>query len=183
MQAKTLEQVNYISPLNMKYLKFPKTMFSPQPGLSTNKFLQSLHFLSNESKEILLDETLEILAQCANPTLEDQCSTGLVVGYVQSGKTMSFTTLISLANDNGYRFVVVLAGVANNLLNQTFNRLKKDFRDSPSLKPYFDNVLEDCYQTAREFASEQTGLDIKTFPVDLPFTKEQILSSNYLPED
>jgi hypothetical protein len=63
------------------------------------------------------------------------------------------------------------------------NRLKKDFRDSPSLKPYFDNVLEDCYQTAREFASEQTGLDIKTFPVDLPFTKEQILSSNYLPED
>jgi len=63
------------------------------------------------------------------------------------------------------------------------NRLKKDFRDSPSLKPYFDNVLEDCYQTAREFTSEQTGLDIKTFPVNLPFTKEQILSSNYLPED
>ena len=63
------------------------------------------------------------------------------------------------------------------------NRLKKDFRDSPSLKPYFDDVLEDCYQTAREFASEQTGLDIKTFPVDLPFTKEQILSSNYLLED
>jgi hypothetical protein len=63
------------------------------------------------------------------------------------------------------------------------NRLKKDFRDSPSLKPYFDDVLEDCYQTAREFASEQTGLDIKTFPIDISFTKEQILSSNYLPED
>lgn len=63
------------------------------------------------------------------------------------------------------------------------NRLKKDFRDSPSLKPYFDDVLEDCYQTAREFASEQTGLDIKTFPVDLPFTKEQVLDSSYLPED
>ena len=63
------------------------------------------------------------------------------------------------------------------------NRLKKDFRDSPSLKPYFDDVLEDCYQTAREFASEQTGLDIKTFPIDIPFTKEQVLDSNYLPED
>ena len=63
------------------------------------------------------------------------------------------------------------------------NRLKKDFRDSPSLKPYFDDVLEDCYQTAREFASEQTGLDIKTFPIDIPFTKEQILNSNYLPKD
>lgn len=63
------------------------------------------------------------------------------------------------------------------------NRLKKDFRDSPSLKPYFDSVLEECYQTARKFASEETGLDIKTFPVDLPFTKEQILDPNYLPED
>jgi hypothetical protein len=63
------------------------------------------------------------------------------------------------------------------------NRLKKDFRDSPSLKPYFDDVLEDCYQTAREFASEQTGLDIKIFPIDIHFTKEQILSSDYLPED
>jgi hypothetical protein len=63
------------------------------------------------------------------------------------------------------------------------NRLKKDFRDSPSLKPYFDDVLEDCYQTAREFASEQTGLDIKTFPIDLPFIKENILDPNYLPED
>jgi hypothetical protein len=63
------------------------------------------------------------------------------------------------------------------------NRLKRDFRDSPSLKPYFDSVLEDCYQTAREFASEQTGLDIKTFPIDIPFTKEQVLDSNYLPEN
>jgi hypothetical protein len=63
------------------------------------------------------------------------------------------------------------------------NRLKKDFRDSPSLKTYFDDVLEDCYQTAREFASEQTGLDIKTFPIDLPFIKENILDPNYLPED
>jgi hypothetical protein len=125
----------------MEIIKFPKTMFSPQPGLSTNKFLQSLHFLSNESKEILLDETLEILAQCANPTLEDQCSTGLVVGYVQSGKTMSFTTLISLANDNGYRFVVVLAGVANNLLNQTFNRLKKDLQLSEKSSRKFFKIF------------------------------------------
>jgi hypothetical protein len=63
------------------------------------------------------------------------------------------------------------------------NRLKKDFRDSPSLKRYFDDVLEDCYQTARKVASEETGLDIKTFPVDLPFKKENILDPDYLPED
>lgn len=63
------------------------------------------------------------------------------------------------------------------------NRLKKDFRDSPSLKPYFDDVLEECYETARNLASDETGLDINTFPVILPFTKEQILNSDYLPDN
>lgn len=63
------------------------------------------------------------------------------------------------------------------------DRLERAFRDSPSLKRYFDDVLENCYQKARRFASEETGLDIKTFPVDLPFTKEQILNPDYLPQD
>jgi hypothetical protein len=63
------------------------------------------------------------------------------------------------------------------------DRLEVAFRDSPSLKRYFNEILEKCYQKARRFASEETGLDIKTFPIDLPFTKEQILDSDYLPED
>jgi hypothetical protein len=63
------------------------------------------------------------------------------------------------------------------------DRLEVSFQDSPSLKRYFDDVLDNCYQKARRFASEETGLDIKTFPFDLPFTKEQILNSDYLPED
>jgi hypothetical protein len=122
----------------MEIIKYPNSIFSPQLGHSTKKFLQSLNFLSTESKENLIEETLDIIAQCANPNFEDQIRTGLVVGYVQSGKTMSFTTLISLANDNGYRFVVVLAGVANNLLNQTYNRLKKDLQLSEkSSRKYF----------------------------------------------
>jgi hypothetical protein len=61
--------------------------------------------------------------------------------------------------------------------------LEVAFRDSPSLKRYFNEVLEKCYQKARRFASEKTGLDIKTFPVDLPFTKEEILNPDYLPKD
>lgn len=63
------------------------------------------------------------------------------------------------------------------------SRLRKAFKKSPSLKRYFNEVLEDCYQEARFFASEETGLDLQNFPVDLPFTKEQVLDSNYLPED
>ncbi|MEX5623997.1 hypothetical protein ABFV62_28125, partial [Pseudomonas syringae] len=52
---------------------------------------------------------------------------GLVVGYVQSGKTLSFETVIALARDNGYGVIIVLAGTKNNLRDQSEDRLKKDF--------------------------------------------------------
>ncbi len=62
-------------------------------------------------------------------------------------------------------------------------RLNKAFMKSPSLKPYFDEVLVPCYKTARMLASKQTDLPVTTFPTDLPFTKENILDPDYLPED
>ena len=58
--------------------------------------------------------------------MKEQDVTHLTVGYVQSGKTMSFTTLTALAADNGYRIVIYLAGTKNNLLSQTTKRLTKD---------------------------------------------------------
>ncbi|MFC3850691.1 Z1 domain-containing protein [Corynebacterium hansenii] len=48
---------------------------------------------------------------------------GLVVGYVQSGKTANFTAVIAKAIDAGYRFVVVLAGTLDILRTQTQRRL------------------------------------------------------------
>ena len=75
----------------------------------------------------LLSETKHILSHCTNPQkLEEQDTTHLTVGYVQSGKTMSFTTLSALAADNGYRIIIYFAGSKTNLLNQTTKRLRKD---------------------------------------------------------
>ena len=48
---------------------------------------------------------------------------GLVVGYVQSGKTANYTALIAKAADVGYRLFIVLAGVHNALRRQTQRRL------------------------------------------------------------
>src|SRR5690606_16366031 len=48
---------------------------------------------------------------------------GLVLGYVQSGKTANFSAVISKAVDSGYKFVVVLAGMHNILRLQTKARL------------------------------------------------------------
>jgi hypothetical protein len=50
-------------------------------------------------------------------------SKGLVVGYVQSGKTANFTGVIAKALDAGYRFIVVLSGTMDLLRNQTQRRI------------------------------------------------------------
>lgn len=53
-------------------------------------------------------------------------SKGLVVGYVQSGKTANFTGVIAKAIDAGYRLIIVLAGMQNTLRDQTQRRLDKE---------------------------------------------------------
>ena len=48
---------------------------------------------------------------------------GMVVGHVQSGKTANYTGLVCKAADAGYRVIVVIAGIHNNLRNQTQKRI------------------------------------------------------------
>ena len=59
---------------------------------------------------------------------------GLVLGYVQSGKTASMAATIAKAADSGYRMVIVLAGMTNILRQQTQVRLLSDVvNHNPSL--------------------------------------------------
>lgn len=51
---------------------------------------------------------------------------GLVIGYVQSGKTSNYTGLIAKAADVGYRFFIVLTGTIEALRQQTQERLEND---------------------------------------------------------
>ncbi len=52
---------------------------------------------------------------------------GMVVGHVQSGKTANYTGLICKAADAGYKLIVVIAGIHNNLRNQTQERIDQGF--------------------------------------------------------
>ncbi|WP_251149782.1 Z1 domain-containing protein [Cellulosimicrobium sp. Marseille-Q4280] len=73
------------------------------------------------------NETLRILSRCREPIWHSEGREAeLVVGEVQSGKTLSFTSLIAAGRDNGFPLVVVLAGTKKNLRDQTFERLKRD---------------------------------------------------------
>lgn len=102
--------------------------FVPVIGDRTTELLGRLsQKLDADEIEVLKKETSEILSFCSNPhMLEVQSVTNLVVGYVQSGKTMSFTTLSAMAVDNGFRMIIYFAGTKNNLLDQTTKRLRKD---------------------------------------------------------
>ena len=70
--------------------------------------------------------------------------TGLALGKVQSGKTLSYTSLIALAIDNGYRVTVVLAGTKNPLLEQNYTRLYNDLEARrPNLTPFRNPIPQD----------------------------------------
>lgn len=70
--------------------------------------------------------TEEIVASLAEPRVDDDKRLGLVIGKVQSGKTANFSAVVAKALDSGYKFVLVLSGVHNNLRKQTQERLERD---------------------------------------------------------
>ena len=66
-------------------------------GENFEKFLRNLPPMENEEVSRIKNSTISILSQCVAPHYEEpsyEQNTGLVLGYIQSGKTMSFTSLI-----------------------------------------------------------------------------------------
>ncbi|GAC1370638.1 MAG: hypothetical protein NVS3B3_03540 [Aquirhabdus sp.] len=113
----------------------PPLRWVPVQGDCTTEFLQSKSNDANGpnyddltvGSSSILQEAQRILGRCLPPFETTNPETGLVVGYVQSGKTLSFETVIALARDNGFGVVIVIAGTKNNLRDQSEDRLKKDF--------------------------------------------------------
>lgn len=72
-----------------------------------------------------LDQTTtEVVERLSDPVRPEIKQTkGLVVGYVQSGKTANFTGVIAKAIDAGYRLIIVLTGTIELLRGQTQRRI------------------------------------------------------------
>ena len=71
----------------------------------------------------------KVVAHLADPHIQSLKKRGLVVGYVQSGKTANYTAVMAKAADAGYRLFIVLSGLHNNLRRQTQVRLTSDLVD------------------------------------------------------
>ena len=127
--------------------------WTPVVGPETVDFLERV--VPQDSHESMRDNAVSILAKGIDPTAAGQ-ETGLVVGYVQSGKTMSFETVAALARDNSFQIVIVVAGTSNPLFEQSTSRLRRDLSlDEPDCKRrwvHFGNPPNDdaTVQTVRD---------------------------------
>ncbi len=129
-----MENINIVNKNNDKW--------DPKWGENSDKLLNRLD-LDDAEKKNLKTETVKILSECGNPNNQKNSKTGLVFGHIQSGKTMSFTALIALAVDNGYKIVVVISGTTTELSTQTYNRLKSDLDIGNDTKLNIEHNLSD----------------------------------------
>ena len=73
------------------------------------------------------DDTEAILNRCGDPGRDEvRDIRGLVFGYVQSGKTLNYTSFTNAAMDSGYNIIIILAGATKVLRKQTQLRVNSD---------------------------------------------------------
>lgn len=67
-------------------------------------------------------------------------------------------------------------------INEQRRQIEFVLEDSPSLKSYLTEIFAKCYQVARRDAASETGLPANTFPDESPFSLEETLNPDLLPE-
>lgn len=92
-------------------------------------YLRSLPKWQPHQVDSVAEESLRIICKTAPVDRPEFQCRGLVVGYVQSGKTANFTAVAARASDVGYRLIIVLSGIHDSLRNQTQRRLDRELVD------------------------------------------------------
>lgn len=91
-----------------------------------NGYLRDVKGWDPEVVDSVAEWSLRILARMPDPQRDRFDCRGLVVGYVQSGKTANYTAVAARAADAGYRLIIVLSGIHNALREQTQFRLDQE---------------------------------------------------------
>jgi hypothetical protein len=123
---------------------------------------------SSDVLRVLDEDTDSILAECGDPMRSGPWSIkGLVMGDVQSGKTASYSGLINKAADAGYKVIILLTGVIEELRAQTQSRLDEGFAGQDSRK-----------RLQREESVIGVGLSKKRQPAVLTSVDKDFLKAN-----
>jgi len=104
--------------------------YAPIPGTNTHQWDRLVKnmqgSLSAEAIDAIDQASRKVVANLGDPHIKKLKRKGLVLGYVQSGKTANYAATIAKAADAGFRFFIVIAGIHNNLRSQTQDRLDQD---------------------------------------------------------
>ncbi|MCX2713523.1 Z1 domain-containing protein [Mycolicibacterium sp. J2] len=110
----------------------------PGPRATDKNWAALVEILTDEgwNEDMIADldkSSTKVVANLPNPAGKGEyhCR-GLVLGYVQSGKTTNFTAVIAKAADAGYRMFVVLSGIHDALRQQTQDRLNEQLWEQNS---------------------------------------------------
>ncbi len=67
-------------------------------------------------------------------------------------------------------------------LREQRRRIRAVLKDSPSLRSFLVDSIDDGYENAREQAADETGLAVTIFPTSCPYAIEEILNVEFLPD-
>lgn len=163
------------------------------------EYLDKVRKLPDDSVTALDLATTRVVERLADPTrIEAYQAKGLVVGYVQSGKTANFTGVIAKAIDAGYRLVIVMTGTIEMLRAQTQRRIDMemvgkrnivgdltpeealaahiDYQDDPDWKGRFQDFKEETVLTGinrltrhkQDYQDQFMNLKIERFDISKP---------------
>ena len=131
-------------------------------------------FYAKDSIERIDADTDKILTLMGDPKATDSFkSRGLIIGDVQSGKTGTYTGLISKAADAGYKVIIVIAGVLNTLREQTQDRLERDFVGKTTCDSIIDETGSILYGVGSLFSIRENIVpltNVKTDSVNPTYT-------------
>ena len=131
--------------------------------------------------------TDQILGRLGNPfDLEHEWDRrGMVVGHVQSGKTSNYSGLICKAADAGYRLIIVIAGIHNNLRDQTQERIDEAFIGRDTRKTAMINARSAPVIGVGHYMDDRVPVSLTTadedFKVSTATTNKSQISSFNVP--
>jgi hypothetical protein len=101
----------------------------PQPGDKYWPSLEQILASKNWDNDTILsidNASTKVLSLITPPYAQRIKTKGLVLGYVQSGKTANYTSVVAKAADVGYKMFVILTGMLESLRYQTLLRMQDE---------------------------------------------------------
>ena len=129
--------------------------------------------------------TLNIVGNLGDPKSEEGFYTkGMVVGSVQSGKTANFNGVINTAIDAGYKMIIVLSGIMEDLRVQTQARIEKEVTGPRgvggrasgvgAIHPFDDNLVSSITSQGSDFNRNLLDADFDIFNKNILVIKKNV---------